>query len=173
MTWYAFTVTPQLERRAWDGLATIHCEPARLEIPRIYRSSGGRGRRTIIRPLIPGYAIANVAGRIPWALIRMIEWQGRPIIDDVLKTTGDAPAVIPAGEIERLMQYLVDNVVNYRDGPGTLRPGARARVAITRYGEQETVISRVLSASKCTVMMRLFNSDREVVTSTDRLREAG
>lgn len=172
MTWYAFTTTPQLERRAWDGLAKINIEPARLQISCVYRSSANRSRRVIMRPLIPGYAIANVQGSIPWALLRMIEWQGRPIIHDALRSGGN-PRAIPAAEVERLMQYLVDNMVGFRDGPGSIRPGARARVSIGRHDERETVIQRVLSESRCTVMMRLFGADREVQTTVEKLREVG
>lgn len=168
MTWYAFTCSPQLERRAWDGLEKIHVEPARMEIPRFYRSRDGR-RRTIMRPLLPGYAIANVQGSIPWPLIRMIEWQGRPIIHDALRS-GGAPRAIPAAEVERLAAYLRDTD---HTGPGTLRPGARARVSIGRHDDRETVIQRVLSEAKCTVMMRWFGSEREVQTTVERLREAG
>lgn len=168
MTWYAFTVPPQLERRAWDGLAKIMAEPARFELPRHYRARDGR-RRIIMRPLLPGYAIANVNGAIPWPLIRMIEWQGRPIIHDVLRA-GSVPAAIPADEIERLAAYLgeVDAA-----GPGTLRPGARAVVSVGRHDDRETVIQRVLSESKCTVMMRMFGAVREVQTTVERLRDAG
>lgn len=168
MTWYAFTCSPQLERRAWDGLEKIHVEPARMEIPRFYRSRDGR-RRTIMRPLLPGYAIANVQGSIPWPLIRMIEWQGRPIIHDALRS-GGAPRAIPAAEVERLAAYLRDTD---HTGPGTLRPGARARVSIGRHDDRETVIQRVLSEARCTVMMRWFGSEREVQTTVKRLREAG
>lgn len=169
MTWYAFTTTPQLERRAWDGLEKIHIEPARLQIPYVYRSSAGRGRRTIMRPLLPGYALANVQGSIPWPLIRMIEWQGRPIIHDALRSGGD-PRSIPADEIERLAAYLRETD---HTGPGALRPGARARVSIGRHDDRETVIQRVLSEARCTVMMRWFGADREVQTTVQRLREAG
>lgn len=168
MTWYAFTCSPQLERRAWDGLEKIHIEPARLEFPRPYRGRDGR-RRIIMRPLLPGYAIGNVSGAIPWPLIRMIEGQGRPIIHDVLRS-GSIPKAIPADEIERLAAYLGESE---QAGPGFIRPGARARVAIGRHDDRETVIRRVLAESKCTVMMRLFNSDREVQTTVERLREAG
>ena len=168
MTWYAFTVTPQLERRAWDGLATILIEPARLELQRPYRGRDGR-RRTIARPLIPGYAIANVQGPIPWSLLRMIEWQGRPIIHDALRS-GGAPRAIPAAEVERLAAYLRETD---HTGPGTLRPGAKARVSIGRHDDREAVIQRVLSESRCTVMMRLFGAEREVQTTVERLREAG
>lgn len=171
MTWYAFTCSPQLERRAWDGLEKIHVEPARMEIPRFYRSRDGR-RRTIMRPLLPGYAIANVQGSIPWPLIRMVEWNGLPIIYDALRSDG-VPRAIPAAEVERLMQYLVDNLIGFRDGPGTLRPGARALVSIGRHDDQQAVIKRVLSESRCTVMMRWFGADREVSTTVERLREAG
>lgn len=168
MTWYAFTCSPQLERRAWDGLAKLHIEPARLEIPHRYRSGSGRSR-TIMRPLIPGYAIGNVNGPIPWPLLRMIEWQGRPIIHDVLRA-GSIPAAIPADEIERLAAYLSET--DHSD-PGTLRPGAKARVSVGRHDDQHAVIKRVLSESRCTVMMRWFGSDREVSTSVERIREAG
>jgi len=171
LTWYAFTCSPQLERRAWDGLEKINVEPARLELPRSYRGRDGRSR-TVMRPLLPGYAIANVAGPIPWALLRMIEWQGRPIVHDVLRS-GGAPRAIPAAEVERLMQYLVDNLVGFREGPGRLRPGAKARVSIGRHDNRETVIQRVLSESKCTVMIRMFGTVREVQTTVERLREAG
>lgn len=169
MTWYAFTVPPQRERRAWDGFEKIHIEPARLEIPRIYRVGQGRSRRTIMRPLLTGYAIANVQGSIPWPLIRMIEWQGKPIIRDVLRS-GATPTAIPADEIERLAAYLGESE---QAGPGFIRPGARARVSIGRHDDRETVIRRVLSESRCTVMMRLFGADREVQTTVERLREAG
>jgi hypothetical protein len=169
MTWYAFTVTPQLERRAWDGLAKLHIEPARLEIPRIYRLGSGRGRRTIMRPLLPGYALGSVSGPIPWPLIRMIEYKGQPIIHDVLRA-GSIPAAIPADEIDRLTAYLSETD---HTGPGTLRPGAKARVSIGRHDDQHAVIKRVLSEARCTVMMRWFNSDREVSTSVERIREAG
>lgn len=168
MTWYAFTTTPQLERRAWDGLEKIHIEPARLELQRPYRGRDGR-RRIIARPLIPGYAIGNVSGSIPWPLIRMVEWQGRPIIHDVLRS-GGIPRSIPSEEVARLSAYLEER---QDAGPGTLRPGSRARVAITRFDSHETVVQRVLSASRCTVMMRLFGSDREVQTTVDKLKEAG
>lgn len=168
MTWYAFTCSPQLERRAWDGLEKIHVDPARMEIPRFYRSRDGR-RRTIMRPLLPGYVIASVTGAIPWPLIRMIEWQGRPIIHDALRS-GGAPRAIPADEIERLAAYLRETD---HTGPGTLRAGARARVSIGRHDDRETVIKRVLSAARCTVMMRWFGADREVQTTVERLREAG
>ena len=122
-----------------------------------------------MRPLLPGYAIANVQGSIPWPLIRMIEWQGRPIIHDALRS-GGAPRAIPAAEVERLAAYLRDTD---HTGPGTLRPGARARVSIGRHDDRETVIQRVLSEARCTVMMRWFGSEREVQTTVERLREAG
>jgi len=172
MTWYAFTCTNQLERRAWDGLKKIHIEPARLQISCVYRSSAGRGRRTTMRPLLPGYAIGNVQGSIPWPLIRMIEWQGRPIIHDALRS-GGAPGAIPAAEVDRLIQYLADNLGGFREGTGSLRPGARARVSIGRHYDRETVIQRVLSEARCTVMMRWFGAEREVQTTVERLREAG
>lgn len=167
MTWYAFTVPPQLERRAWDGFEKIHVAPARLEIQRSYRGRDGR-RRIIMRPLIPGYAIANVQGSIPWALLRMIEWQGRPIVRDVLRS-GSMPRAIPDGEVERLATYLEQD----HAGPGFIRPGARACVSIGRHDCRETVIQRVLSESRCTVMMRLFGAEREVHANVGRLMAAG
>lgn len=121
-----------------------------------------------MRPLLPGYAIANVAGQIPWALLRMIEWQGRPIVHDVLRS-GGAPRAIPAAEVERMAAYLEQD----HTGPGFIRPGARARVSIGRHDDRETVIQRVLSESKCTVMIRMFGTVREVQTTVERLREAG
>ena len=169
MTWYAFTCSPQLERRAWDGLEKINIEPARLQIPCVYRSSSGRGRRTIMRALLPGYAIANVQGQIPWPLIRMIESRGVPVIHDVLRFDS-VPVAIPAEEVKRLATYLRETD---HTGAGTLRPGARARVSIGRHDDRETVIQRVLSESKCTVMMRMFGAVREVQTTVERLREAG
>lgn len=168
MTWYAFTCSFKLERRAWDGLEKIHIEPARLEFPRPYRGRDGR-RRIIMRPLIPGYAIANVSGPIPWPLIRMIEWKGQQIIRP-LRLGGGAPRAIPADEIERLAAYLRETD---HTGPGSLRPGARARVSIGRHYDRETVIQRVLSEARCTVMMRWFGAEREVQTTVERLREAG
>ena len=168
MTWYAFTTTQLIERRAWDGLEKIGIVPARLELPHTYNSSNSR-RRSVMRPLIPGYAIANVSGPIPWPLIRMIEWQGKQVIHNVLRS-GGIPRSIPSDEVARLSAYLEER---QDAGPGTLRPGARARVAITRFDSHETVVQRVLSASRCTVMMRLFGSDREVQTTVDKLKEAG
>ena len=166
MTWYAFTVTPLLERRAWDGLAKIHVKPARLEVPRVYRE-GRRGARSIaMRPLLPGYAIANVSGPIPWPLLRMIEYKGRPIIHDVLRS-GSIPSPIPADEVERLIAY-----VEEPEGPGFVRPGGRARVVVG-HEPQAAVISRVLSESRCTILMRMFGSEREVQTTVERLQEAG
>ena len=172
MTWYAFTVPPKLERRAWDGLEKIHVEPARLQVAYRVRSREGRflGKRLVqMVPMIPGYAIANVTGPIPWPLIRMIEWNGKPVIRVVLRS-GGAPRAIPAAEVERLAAYLSETD---HTGPGTLRPGARARVSIGRHDDRETVIQRVLSEARCTVMMRWFGAEREVQTTVERLREAG
>lgn len=169
MTWYAFTCCPQLERRAWDGLEKIHVEPARMEIPRFYRSRDGR-RRIIMRPLIPGYAIANVQGPIPWSLIRMIEWRGVPVIYDVLRFDS-VPVAIPAEEVKRLAVYLAGD--RPHDGPGTLRPGAKRRVGVGLLDDQPAVIKRVLSAARCTGMMYWFGAEREVQISRERLREAG
>lgn len=164
MTWYAFTTTPQLERRAWDGLEKVNVTPARIEIARAYR--GREGHRRVMRPLLPGYALAAVQGHIPWPLLRMIEYKGRPIIHDVLRS-GSIPSPIPADEVERLIAY-----VEEPEGPGFVRPGGRARVVVG-HEPQSAVISRVLSESRCTVLMRMFNSTREVQTTITRLQEAG
>ncbi len=166
MTWYAFTVEPNLEKRAWDGLEKIMLKPARIEAARRYRGADGRSR-TVMRPLMPGYAIANVRGSIPWPLLRMIEHNGRRVIRDVLRA-GGTPAPLPSDEIERLLHY-----VEEPDGPGFVRPGARARVVIGHHADQAAVINRVLTETRCTVMMRLFGAEREVETTVDRLREAG
>lgn len=168
MTWYAFKVTPQLERRAWDGLSKIGIQPARLEVQMVYRGRDGR-RRGIMRPLLPSYAMADVRGPIPWPLLRMIEWQGKQVIRGVLRS-GSIPAEIPADEVDRLAQYLASVEP---DKPGTIRPGSRARISIGRHDDREAVVHRVLSETRCAVMMRFFGSDREVETTVERLKEAG
>lgn len=165
MTWFAFKTAPQLERRVWDGLEKVNVTPARIEIARAYRGRDGVMRRST-RPLLPGYALASVRGPIPWPLLRMIEYKGRPIIHDVLRS-GSIPSPIPADEVERLIAY-----VEEPEGPGFVRPGGRARVVVG-HEPQAAVISRVLSESRCTVLMRMFGSEREVETTVERLQEVG
>ena len=165
MTSFAFKTATQLERRAWDGLETVDITPASIEIARAYRGRDGVMRRSA-RPLLPGYAIAAVRGPIRGTLFRMSDEQGRPIITGGLRS-GAIPSQIPADEVERLIAY-----VEEPDGPGFVRPGGRARVVVG-HEPQAAVISRVLSESKCTVMMRMFGSEREVQTTVERLQEVG